>query len=581
MRRSLVARRVRPFLLLGLGLFGCGGVALEPASEDLAVPDGFLEEVAPPGDAPWTTMEAHAGAMRSVPNTVPWYPEALRSVPLRERVLAETVRYAGGRLLAAGKEVVYVIDPKTGVLTDFLCIGELHCGDGDDTDMLAHIWDPWTTGGHLWIDPEGPRAIFLDAVDTQISNDLWVKVWDLDALPGDGRVVDATRRFAVPKTSVNTWLLGTWVDGGHLVVYYRDQVGGAMVPYLDAYSLEDGQRVSHIELSYDGDPAEPDSIDHITFSQLRIVWPQAVWVDKSGQRLAAWDLSQGDLLWHLPETPTSGTFEAGGIFASSAGVFSLYGDTSGDPSVLVRYGWDGTREGACPELAHGIAFPHWAALSPDGGLVVSVGATLGRVRREACAVDELAWGDLASDSVFSDLASKGPGPQRSAFAGSTALLGVTVLGETPETYVLVWPAEADRPVGLAGPVPVAEVGQERRFVVAGHRLVVVSDSVGQMGTHLEVYGDETPPSVGEASLAGGERVRFEVADAGGPPFYVGLLYAPLKGGEVRWVPAAKADDAYEVAVTEELGQGRWRIRPVAVDLSGNLASGATYRLTIP
>ncbi|RMH42672.1 MAG: hypothetical protein D6689_07455 [Deltaproteobacteria bacterium] len=69
-------------------LSACGGITFEPADDVLEVPADSLAAVAPPGDSPWGTEEAHAGAARAVDNTVPWYPDALRDVSLPERVLS-------------------------------------------------------------------------------------------------------------------------------------------------------------------------------------------------------------------------------------------------------------------------------------------------------------------------------------------------------------------------------------------------------------------------------------------------------------------------------------------------------------
>ncbi|RMG18818.1 MAG: hypothetical protein D6729_06355 [Deltaproteobacteria bacterium] len=515
-------------------------------------------------------------------NTVPWYPAALRTTQVPERVLSDTLRFAAGRIFAAGKEQIYAIDPKTGEITDRLCIAELQCGDGDDTDYLAHRWDPWTEGSHVWIDPIGPRLVFLDAVGSQIANDLWVKVWDLDALPGDGSLSDAASRFAVPKTRVNTWLLGTWVDGGHLVVYARDTGSGeTMVPFLDAYDLGTGDRVARVSLSYEGDPTDPAHIDHILFARMRLVWPRAVWVDSSGQRLVAWNLETGTLEWTAPEQVAGGRFtDVEQIVASKHGVFTFYGDTSGDPSVIVRYAWDGTREGFCPDLRHGVDFVHWASFSLDGALMAAVGSSgITRVRRDSCAVDHRSWSALA-DGPVSEAANENIEPQRSAFAGETALLGFTRPGDPAQTYVAVWPREAQDPVAVLGPVPEADPGQKRHFIVAGHNVVLAANAPDAGGTTLHLFGDATAPVLGDAQITSEDQLVFEASDDGGPLYAVGLLYRPAKGGAVEWVAATPHGGTFEVDVRSKPGGGAWLVRPLAVDLGGNVQVGKSYRLEI-
>ncbi len=595
-------QRTWPLGTLALLAMGCAagtGAELVAPPGDFDLSEEMLANDLPPGDDPWVGPEAHAGATRSVRNTVPWYPEELRRVSIPEYVHPTTLRYANGKLVVAGKRLVYAVDEASGMELGRLCIAELVCGDDNDDDFLAHLWDPWTSGSSLWLDDDGRWLVFMDAVGDTFSNDWQAKVFDLQALPGDGRIVDAPH-FTLPKTNVTPWFSGWWASGGHLLAWYRRIPEGTpdgREYVLEARRLPGGEKVwMKVFRPPHGDDerAEPGILENGQIAHLRLRWPYLLHVEATGQRLVLWDLERDRELWRLPATPAGGRFDPERVFLTDERVLSYWGDTEGTSERFVRYAVPGGEvERSCGEegpIQHAVEYPHWAASSRDGRHFVGVGSRLQRIDVARCELQELSWTELdASDAlrVPRPRMDQPPLPQRAASAANAALYGLTgdASPGTPQadTYVIVWPYEAGAPTAKLGPASVNDPGQERWFVVAGHRIVMLATPMGGGGSsELVIYGDETPPEVGEPSLDEQGHVVFEAHDGGGP-LWRALLAVQAPGEELRLLAAEQeaGTDRWRVDVSLLDGGTTYTARAVAIDLSGNWMAGEPFGVRMP
>ncbi len=579
---------------------GAGAWRMGSADQGPAVDPADVEPLLPPGDDAWTRWDGDGGSTRSAANTIPWYPEQLLEVALRDKLDPSTLRRAGRYVLAGGKHLVHVVDLRSGEVVARLCVSELRCGDGDDEDYLAHRWDPCLGGDLLQVDETGRWAVFAGAVSDSFSGDWHFKVFDLQALEpsagGDAPVVDAVEVFTVPRPSdVVPWFEGYLVSAEHLLLWYRQGTDTSDVQeVLQVRSLPDGEVVwERTFQKMPGASMDPDVVTNESLSSLRFRWPFVVFVDATGRRIVAYDVRRdpgSDELWRLPETPGTGMFNPAALYLVDDAAVTFWGDTSGEPEPFVRYGLPGgeVTRSCSGTPGGGEVGVEWAAVAPDGSVVLGNGGPgLRRGLVGPCSADLVGWSDLSSD-----LQPPRPDPSNPpALYGSAAALNVGLYGvggdRDPsvagiESYALLWPFAAAAPTALLGPWPrdVPEScplgANQRSFIVAGHRIAALT---AEPQSRLLLYGDETPPQVEAAELEGQGSVRFRASDAGGPLWGAWLAVQPASGGNVTLLraTAAESPDGWRVDLSE-LARGEYLVAPLAVDLSGNWTLGPAAAL---
>ncbi len=558
---------------------------VEPPS-DISVNESDVAPYLPPGDDNWSDVDANNGKTSSVANTVPWTPEELRRVSLPEPVHPSTLRSADGMVLVSGLRRVFVVDPSTGEIPYSLCVKELVCNDGNDDDFLAHMWDPWTDGSHLKVDPQGRWVVFMDAASDEFNNAWNAKVYDLQAL-SEGNDIDTDTVITFPATNVAPWFSGWWMEGRRIVAWYRRDNNGQMEQVVEVRKVPEGSldlQKAFVKGTATDDPA---TIGDFSLPYMLLGWPYAAYLEPGEKRVVLWDISQDGIVWRLPDG-AQGAFHADWLRMTEGGVFSAWGDSTTNPERFVYFGFDGTTERFCPEFSAGVLDqPLWTAISRDGRWLVGEEGHPVMIDVAGCEMKEAKWNEIDSDEnlVIPRPDGTEPGLQRAAATLNAGLFGylgdTNASDQTKQHYVLLWPYESASPTARLGPADVQDPVQYRWHIVSGHYIVLLggTGTGGQVGTQLIIYGDETPPQIGNIEL-NGSVLSIGVSDGGGPAWKV-VLFAVDTDGQETVLEAVRASNETWTIDVSQLPSGTYAARAVAIDLSGNWTAGDALGIEIP